>query len=172
MPLTPAEKRQRRAESKASRDAEDAARGVVRQPAHRPPAHHVWDEQAGEWVQSTSAPEAITRGIAPTAVPSRTACRWKGSLSRQVQAPTSQRMLRRSRKRCSWIRCSTSLQWLLRQTFNSTLQRRGLSQSHSKWRLFSTSLAARFCHVREGQLCQPRMWPQMRQLQTHTPAVM
>ena len=50
MPLSKEEKRERRADAKAARAADDAARGITRQPAHRPPAGMQWDEQAAEWV--------------------------------------------------------------------------------------------------------------------------
>ena len=44
------EKRQKRALKKASREASEAARGIVRKPAHRPPKGKRWDEHDGTWV--------------------------------------------------------------------------------------------------------------------------
>ena len=50
MPLTAEEKRKRRAAQATAQSAADAAQGISRQPAHRPPAGMRWDKHAASWV--------------------------------------------------------------------------------------------------------------------------
>ena len=57
MAFTKEQKREQRLERKRARDTADAAAGVTRRPAHRPPAFHHWDERAGEYV--ADEPEAL-----------------------------------------------------------------------------------------------------------------
>ena len=66
MPLSAEEKRERRAQAKAARAADDAARGITRQPAHRPPAGMQWDEHAAEWVPIGGSGGEVDRLIEAT----------------------------------------------------------------------------------------------------------
>ena len=54
MALTAEQKRKRRADAAASRDADAAARGIKRRRSGSAPAHKNWDEQAGKWVLDES----------------------------------------------------------------------------------------------------------------------